>query len=73
MIQVRQGHELPQVNPAKERHLEVVARLHRRADVDFGFRQDLERAHQILCRELRRQRAEPLALAVGRNFRIVHP
>ena len=72
MDQIRKRDELPQVDPAEQRHLEVIARLHRCADIDFGLRQHLEGAHQILGRELRRERAQSLAFAVSSDFGVVH-
>ena len=63
--QLGQRHQPPQVNPAQHRHLEVVARLRRVADVELGPRQHVEPAQQVLPREPVRERLQALALGVG--------
>ena len=68
--QVRQRHELPQVDPPQQRHLEVISRLQRRADVELRLGEHVERAHQILgARTARRApagaRARPSAAISG--------
>ena len=50
--QIRERHQLAEVNPLHQRHLEVMARLRRVADVVFGLREQVERAHQIFAREV---------------------
>ena len=69
--QLRQRHELAHVNPAQQRHLEVIPGLRRSADVELGFRQHIERAQQIFAREARHEPLQPISLALRRNFRIV--
>ena len=58
--QLRQRHELADVHPTQQRHLEVIARMGRGADVGFGFRQHVKGAHQVLARKPLRECGEPL-------------
>jgi hypothetical protein len=60
------------VDPAQQRHFQVIARLGRGPDVDLGLREDLEGAHEILARKLRGEGQQPLAFAVSGNLGIVH-
>ena len=53
------------MHPPKQHHLEVVARLRGIPDVQFGLREQIERAHEIFAREARRQRHELLTLVGG--------
>ena len=68
---VGQRHQPAQVDPPEERQLEMIARLRRAADVVVGLRQHVEGAHQILAREEARERADPLALALGGDLGIL--
>ena len=61
------------MNPAQQRQLEVIARLGRGADIELRLRQHVEGAHQVLVREPRRQRLDPIALGLGGDLRIVQP
>ena len=68
--QFGERHQLAHVNPAQQRHLEVISGLRRDTHVGLGFREDIERAQQILARETRDERRDPLALRFGGNLRI---
>ena len=68
--QILDRHQLPQVDPPQQRHLEVIARLRGAADVGLRPRQQVERAQQILAREARGQRLQPIALAFAGDLRI---
>ena len=68
--QLGDRHELAQVDPAQQRHFEVIARLRREAQIGFQLRDQIERAQQILARERGGQRAQPRAVAFDREFRI---
>ena len=68
--QFGERHQLAHVDPAQQRHLEVISRLRGDPHVGLGFREDIERAQQILARETRHERRHPIALRFGGNFRI---
>ena len=63
--QLGQRHQLAQVHPSKQCHLEVIPRLRRVADVLLRLGEDVEGAHQIFTREPLRQLGDtrPLGLS----------
>ena len=69
--QILDRHELPQIDPSQERHLEVIARLRRGPNVGLRFRQHVECAQQIFAREAARERRQPIALALRGDLGIV--
>ena len=69
--QLRQRHQLAQMIPSQQRHLEVIPRLHRGANVELGLRQKIERPEQIFARETLRQRFQAIAIAFRSDLRIV--
>jgi hypothetical protein len=58
------------VDPPQERHLEVIPRLGRAADLVLRASQQIEGPQQILARKTRRQRLQPIALPFGGNLRV---
>ncbi len=68
--QLGDRHEPAQMDPAQQRHFEVIARLRRGAQIRFQLRDQIERAQQIFARERGGQRVEARAIAVDRVFRI---
>ena len=71
--QITEWNELPQMDPAQQRHLEVKAGLHRAADVELRLREDVERPHQIFAGKLFGQRQQRLAFRLRRDLRIGGP
>ena len=63
--QLTKWHQLAQVNPAQQRHFQVVSRVHRAAYVELRLRQHVEGAHQILAGEPRGKSDDALALPIG--------
>ena len=61
------------MNPPQQRHLDVIARLRRGANVGLSARQQVEGAQQILAREAGDQGSQPIALAFAGDFRIAQP
>ncbi len=61
------------MNPPEQRHLEVIPRLRRAADLELGAAEHVERAHQVLVRIPRGQRLQPIPLALDRDLRIGEP
>ena len=66
--QLFDGNQLALMNPAQQRHLEVVPRLRGRADVVLGAREQVERAEQILAREAASEFEQTLAFTLAGNL-----
>ena len=71
--QIFDRRQLPEVDPSKQRHLEVIPRLCRGAHVAVGAGQQVERAQQVFARKTRSERFQSIAFTFARNFRIADP